>query len=661
MNIKFENNCYFDAAKQKEPVIGVKLKYKYGAVDRNSFNASYIAMNEEKNAAGRKKASIPQFLFAVAKTIYHTASLVFVGLHTLIGTRNSKPLKNSAFMVARTAEKAYGHFISLFNDKIGLYHIQNSQFQITCYTISMQNSYTGKESYDEQFEQLMKEKFDPNNYVPLSEHIEELFSEREVNSLKSDVIYVSFEPPSHKYNQRLFTKYIEIGRDDLALEFMEKKDKNYLGSNEARLRMAEKYFAQKEYDAALKVAGKLSSINDKSAFFLKLVSVYIENNDLQVAKNFIENNDSSFGYEDARIAYIKLAEKYFINKDIDEACKLFVSKIDIKNSISLVKKFVDYSCSQGDVSDALKLKEISGCLLSKETLAMIIRKCVEKNMIDEAMEAMISIYSDDDLECELYRLISLKLIDMENFERAFDCLYRMPDQTSKENLLLDLSLQFFNHPNFNPNTPKTILGIETLLRHVVSPLSESSFLIDLARNFLRRGNEEAARRVIAEIIFINSYRCIARNVCYKAAFSELFVEIKIAFDKSQSDAYAIIERFILGYFANYERKPKPEEKTYREVPQILRKVASISPLTPKNEYLQKLYNAFKDLDVNDYHRVFNLEKSFSKAQLNAASKKLLITIHPDKFSNGSIEDLKASNALAAFVNSVRYELNKIAT
>lgn len=96
------------------------LEFQYG-------NVRYAAFAKEYSSKGwikRKIIALPMALWSIlVKTIYHLVKAV-------ISSR-----KQNCYKVYRDLQAGWGHFISLFNDCYGSYHIQASSFHRECYDL----------------------------------------------------------------------------------------------------------------------------------------------------------------------------------------------------------------------------------------------------------------------------------------------------------------------------------------------------------------------------------------------------------------------------------------------------------------------------------------------------------------------------------------------
>ena len=87
----------------------------------------FVDESVAKTCLGRKIWVIPNIAIGIIKTISHLA--FFLLLHVL----KAPSVTKYKYCMVRDLEEVYGNFIAVFNDKLGLYHIQQAQFQKKCY------------------------------------------------------------------------------------------------------------------------------------------------------------------------------------------------------------------------------------------------------------------------------------------------------------------------------------------------------------------------------------------------------------------------------------------------------------------------------------------------------------------------------------------------
>lgn len=104
-------------------------QFQYSNVSYKDYSEAY----SEKGWRTRKIIALPAALWSgIVKTIYHIGELL-MALLASIGGNQSLQLRASAFRVVRDLEEGFGRLVSLFHDKYGSYHIEQSTFHNACY------------------------------------------------------------------------------------------------------------------------------------------------------------------------------------------------------------------------------------------------------------------------------------------------------------------------------------------------------------------------------------------------------------------------------------------------------------------------------------------------------------------------------------------------
>lgn len=150
MVIKLGNSFYLEILEEKEAFSSEKkiceqvknqLQFKYGDVDQQHFNVKYSSVGW----LGRKMIALPTAAWiGVVQTSYHLALVVLIGI-PLLCLGKAEHLKVQVFNLARDFQGCYGCLVSLFNDRYGQFHIQESEFQKACYQYFMADHGINKE------------------------------------------------------------------------------------------------------------------------------------------------------------------------------------------------------------------------------------------------------------------------------------------------------------------------------------------------------------------------------------------------------------------------------------------------------------------------------------------------------------------------------------
>ncbi len=104
------------------------LQFSYGNATYNDYQVNY-RINEQA-IRDRKWVAIPNALLAGAcKTVYDLSNAVFKGING-----DSRGFAINMYRAARDLEEAYGWIVTLFDDVLGSYHVQQSLFHKECYS-----------------------------------------------------------------------------------------------------------------------------------------------------------------------------------------------------------------------------------------------------------------------------------------------------------------------------------------------------------------------------------------------------------------------------------------------------------------------------------------------------------------------------------------------
>ena len=138
MAVEFQNNHYREVSegiKNGFKYLRNGLKFKYDVVTPEKFNLKYSPGGCEW--FGRKVKALPAAaLCGVVKVTCHLALAIFVGIPKAIFDHGTY-FKARIFSVARDFQESYGWLATLFNDRYGQFHVEESQFQKTCYLFSI--------------------------------------------------------------------------------------------------------------------------------------------------------------------------------------------------------------------------------------------------------------------------------------------------------------------------------------------------------------------------------------------------------------------------------------------------------------------------------------------------------------------------------------------
>lgn len=150
MDIKFVDSVYLEALKEHKNFssdvkffqeIKNQLLFKYGEVEKEQFYFKY----SEEGWLGRKITALPKAAWSgLIHSTYHLALAILIGIPAVF-KGEGKYLIVQLFSFARDLQCAYGYLTSLINDRYGQFHIQESQFQKSCYHYFLAYDLTEKE------------------------------------------------------------------------------------------------------------------------------------------------------------------------------------------------------------------------------------------------------------------------------------------------------------------------------------------------------------------------------------------------------------------------------------------------------------------------------------------------------------------------------------
>lgn len=131
--ISFETSTYLLAFQEKHGALepSEKVLFKHGDVNFEDVKKLYTS----EGWLGRKVRALPNALGSgIVKTIYHLAVAVIIGIPGAFFD-GGKFFQAQIYKIVRDLQEALGYIVLVFNDRLGLYLIEESQFQKTCYDI----------------------------------------------------------------------------------------------------------------------------------------------------------------------------------------------------------------------------------------------------------------------------------------------------------------------------------------------------------------------------------------------------------------------------------------------------------------------------------------------------------------------------------------------
>ncbi len=431
MTIDFENTSYLEAVQENNNLrsrseifnhANKNLKFTYGDVTLQKFNKNYSS----DGWFGRKIIAIPKAAWSLAvKTIYHLVKAILVGIIMAISD-SGKYFKTHCFCIVRDLQESFGWLISIFNDKFGQYHIQESQFQKSCYECARAEetySYTPSPIPSPMFSRSVPSttSFTYLNDYTFDDHYSNLFNlspelskppqmaprtipqmaPRTTNSAKKGLknelqeirrIY-NTEERERRYAQ-VAEAYLVRGKVKKALEAIRNIYSDTKTKEDFYAKAAESYRVAGELDNALETIRKIyRDDNTKEAFYAKVAESYLAAGDQDKAlKTF-----KYYSYSDTKTKedfYAKVAESYRVAGELDNALET-IKKIyrDDNTKEAFYAKLAESYQEEGKLKEALAIiKKIYNDTQKRESLIVkITQSYIDKGNLDDAYHTIINL------------------------------------------------------------------------------------------------------------------------------------------------------------------------------------------------------------------------------------------------------------------------------
>ncbi len=319
MGIKIDQNCYFSAMKKEDLAINEQsieqqaksaLHFHYGHVSYKFFSTEYFFSKDDEDRFDRKIKALPAGLWVLCETVYHMAIAIFIGIPKLL-LGQAEYLQVHVFYLVRDGQELFGRVMSLFHDQYGLYYIQESQFQKSCYDCFLEEYSKAKVALLAVFQPNI-----PKRHFPLHKQPSQ---SNDIQTQKQDRVV--------KEDFRLVVKQIKQNTSD-------KKVKEKLLSA-----LAEKLLANGDLDGAHEVIKEIcSNTKLKDAFFAKLANKYYVAQNLDQA--FEVAQDIRFDTQAKEALFILVLGAYH-NLNREDKILNFITKIIISMLIEEAVK-ADY-------------------------------------------------------------------------------------------------------------------------------------------------------------------------------------------------------------------------------------------------------------------------------------------------------------------------------
>lgn len=140
MNDYYRNSCFNIDPPIGEDVFVGSIHFRCKEPNLEGFSKHY----ESSEWLGTKVTALPRALWSgVIKSMYHLAKAVFFGLPAA-PFDYARSFRVEIFSFVRDLQEAFGRILMIFNDKVGLYHVQQAQFYKEAYS----NAYSSKIIFD---------------------------------------------------------------------------------------------------------------------------------------------------------------------------------------------------------------------------------------------------------------------------------------------------------------------------------------------------------------------------------------------------------------------------------------------------------------------------------------------------------------------------------
>lgn len=134
MAIKFDETAYYQSFTSEYKFDKNKLKndQRFSYDKSNKVKVSnYSEHYKDTGWMGRKVVALPAAAWSgIVKVTYHLAKAI---IFSLFSDKPGTYFKVQIYSAIRDLEEAFGHILTIFNDKHGLYHIEQASFHKSCY------------------------------------------------------------------------------------------------------------------------------------------------------------------------------------------------------------------------------------------------------------------------------------------------------------------------------------------------------------------------------------------------------------------------------------------------------------------------------------------------------------------------------------------------
>jgi len=349
MNVKFERNSYLKAVQKNEDLnddnkifnhVKTGLQFKYVDVSPQKFNEKYSA----KVWVGRKFVALPAVIWSgVVKTIYHLVKAILIGMIARLGDK--KYLKVQFFHVARDLQESFGWVATLFNDKYGQYHIQESKFHKSCYNFFLENR--------EFVSRIVKNESDRKKAIEIANKCLDIFRKDMVLEQVAESYYIKddLKEALETINKVSDSKEKEDFISEIVQAYLDK------GDREKVIEVASKYLNTFQKNIFLKQVaesycdeGNLEKALEMKELIPEIARAHLIKGDREKAIKVINMLPLSYG---PRIIFlVEVAQSYFDEDNLEKAFETLYECPDSKDKEKLISKIADTYLNKGDKKKA---------------------------------------------------------------------------------------------------------------------------------------------------------------------------------------------------------------------------------------------------------------------------------------------------------------------
>lgn len=370
MAIIFKNTAYFQSInsnsyKDSDKLLSIlknsPLKFKFFSVNLKNFSYNYTPNGRLK----RKIIAIPALILSgVVKSTFHVFKGIFFSFFRY------KYIKKQSFYLIRDFQESFGWFITLFNDKIGQFHLQESNFHKKSYELctnrNLQYIFKSnspscfKDNFssndqpehlsesDEIPKKIVKEFQDELNPPP---QMDQTVIDKNINRSKDSKPTSNTETlsePLHKKRSK-----IEKEMNDV----VEKSDEDtglIPNINTIKENIFKEYLEKNEIVNATNILLHISDAETRKKLSFYACDFYVNNGNLEEANVFLKHN-ILLPFNERDQCNVRILDAYLKKDDIKKAVEINENIIDsnLKRDCSI--KIAESYLNKGDLVSAINI------------------------------------------------------------------------------------------------------------------------------------------------------------------------------------------------------------------------------------------------------------------------------------------------------------------